>query len=301
LVVIDFFMSETAERADVVLPATIWLEDEGTTTNLEGRVVKMNKAAEPPGEARSDWQIMGDLADRMGRGSYFPYQTSREIFEEIRVATRGTIADYSGITWERIERENGVFWPCPSEDHPGSPRLFEERFFHPDGRARMFVVPYEPPAEEPSEDFPFRLTTGRVVYHYLSGTQTRRLEFLNSQAPDAWVEMHPQAAARLGVADGEVVRVRTPRNSMEVRAVVVPTIRPDTIFIPFHYGHGGAANQLTNPAMEPNARIPEYKACAAAVEKVGTEAGGGSARSNYSVGERPELFPYETGEKSRLS
>ncbi len=138
LVVIDFFMSETAEQADVVLPGSVWCEDEGTTTNLEGRVVKINKAVNPPGEARADWEILTDLAGRMGRGKFFPYKSSREIFDELRVASKGGISDYYGITYEKIDRQNGVFWPCPTADHPGTPRLFTERFGHKDGRAKFF-------------------------------------------------------------------------------------------------------------------------------------------------------------------
>ncbi len=300
LVVIDFFMSETAELADVVLPGTVWCEDEGTTTNLEGRVIKINPAADPPGEARRDWEILCDLARRLGRGQFFSYRSPREIFDELRVASRGGVADYFGITWEKIETQGGVFWPCPTPDHPGTPRLFAERFAHPDGRARMIPVTYRPPAEEPSEDFPFYLTTGRVVYHYLSGAQTRRLGFLNAQAPEPWVEVHPLAAARLGIQDGERVRVRTPRGAIELKALVVSTIRPDTLFIPFHYGHADAVNQVTNPAVEPAVKIPEYKVCAAALERVSAPppAGpaAGRARTNVTPETAPEMFPYVKGE-----
>ena len=297
LVVIDFFLSETAELADVVLPSTVWCEDEGTTTNLEGRVIKINPAAEPPGEARRDWEILSQLAGRMGRGQFFPYTTARQIWDELRLASKGGVADYSGITWERIDAEQGMFWPCPSEDHPGTPRLFTERFAHPDGRARLFAVPYTPPAEEPSPDFPLRLTTGRVVYHYLSGNQTRRLGFLNEKAPEPWVEIHPQTAALLGVADHEVVRVISPRGAIELKAMVVPTIRPDTIFIPYHYGHRDAANLLTNAAVDPTVKIPEYKACAARVEKLGAPgAAGGKAQDNYTPENAPKMFPYAVGE-----
>lgn len=296
LVVIDFFMSETAEKADVLLPGTVWAEDEGTSTNLEGRVIKMNKAAEPPGEARTDWQIMIELANRMGRGQYFPFANVHDIWDELRETSRGGISDYYGITWEKIDREGGVFWPCPTLDHPGTPRLFTERFAHPDGRAKMFPVTFQPPAEEPNEQFPFRLTTGRVVYQYLSGTQTRRLGFLNDQAPEPWVEVHPQAAARLGIQNEEIVRVRSPRASMELKALVVPTIRPDTLFIPFHYGHHHAVNQLTNPAVEPTVQIPEYKACAATIERLDApHAEGGKAKENFSPEDHPAMFPYAAG------
>jgi assimilatory nitrate reductase catalytic subunit len=297
LVVIDFFMSETAELADVVLPGAVWCEDEGTTTNLEGRVIKINQAVPPPAEARRDWEIMCDLARRLGRGDYFPYQTPRDIWEELRVASKGGVADYFGITWEKIDREGGVFWPCPTLDHPGTPRLFTERFHHTDGRARMFPTPYRPPAEEPDAAFPFRLTTGRVVYHYLTGNQTRRLGFLNAQAPEPWVEIHPQAAARIGIADGEMVRVRTPRAAMEVKALVVPTIRPDTIFIPYHYGREHAVNQTTNAAVDPTVKIPEYKVCAAAVEKLDAPPPAAPERAleNFTPENAPAMFPYVVG------
>jgi assimilatory nitrate reductase catalytic subunit len=298
LVVIDFFMSETAELADVVLPGSVWCEDEGTTTNLEGRVIKINRAADPPGEARRDVWIISELARRMGKGQYFPYRSSREIWDELRLASKGGMADYYGITWEKIDAQEGVFWPCPSEDHPGTPRLFTERFAYPDGKARFFAIKYLPAAEEPNDAYPFRLTTGRIVYHYLSGNQTRRLGYLQSQAPAPWVEMHPQAAARLGIKDNDMVRVRTPRGTMELKALVAPSIRPDTLFIPFHYGNREAVNQLTNPAVDPTVKIPEYKACAAAIDRadapVGTD--GGGAQVNFTPESNPKMFPYAVGE-----
>jgi assimilatory nitrate reductase catalytic subunit len=302
LVVIDFFLSETAELADVVLPGSVWCEDEGTTTNLEGRVIKINPAAHPPGEARRDREIIADLARRLGRGQFFAYDSARAIWDELRLATKGGVSDYYGITWEKIDAQDGVFWPCPSEDHPGTPRLFTERFAHPDGRARMTPIEYAPPAEEPSDAYPFRLTTGRVVYHYLSGTQTRRLGYLNSQAPEPWVELHPQAAGRLGIAHGDRVRVRTPRGSIELKAVVAPTIRPDTLFIPFHYGHDGTANLLTNPATDPTCKIPEYKACAAAIERLDAPVPGGpgTPKVNFTPEDAPKMFPYATGESRTL-
>jgi assimilatory nitrate reductase catalytic subunit len=298
LVVIDFFLSETAERADVVLPSSVWCEDEGTTTNLEGRVIKINAAAQPPGEARCDWEIMCELAKHLGKGRFFDYRSAREVWDELRLASAGGVSDYYGITWEKIEAQGGVFWPCPAPEHPGTPRLFAERFAHPDGRARLFPIEYAPPAEEPNEAYPFRLTTGRVVYHYLSGTQTRRLGFLNAQAPEPWVEIHARAAERLGIRTDDRVRVRTPRGAIELKALVVPTIRPDTLFIPFHYGHQWAVNRVTNPAVDPTVKIPEYKACAAAVEKLDGPPGppDGSARENFTPQTAPRMFPYAVGE-----
>jgi assimilatory nitrate reductase catalytic subunit len=299
LVVADFFMSETAERADVVLPSAVWCEDEGTTTNLEGRVVKINKAVEPAGEARPDWLILCELARRLNKERFFPYQSAHDIWQELCIVSKGSIADYAGITWEKIEAQQGVFWPCPAKEHPGTPRLFTERFAHPDGKAHMFPITYSPPAEEPGEIFPFRLTTGRVVYQYLSGNQTRRLGFLNAQAPEPWVEIHPHAAAQLGIKHEEVVRLRTPRGSMLLKALVVPTIRPDTLFVPYHYGHAQAINQLTNAAVDPTVKIPEYKVCAARIEKQcegeqQIEQGGYTI--NFTAEQAPKMFPYVVGE-----
>src|SRR6266496_3862287 len=262
-VVTDFFLSETAELADIVLPGNVWAEDEGTVTNLEGRVIKYNKAVDSPGEARLDWQIVCELARRLDKGQFFNFHSPREIFDELRLCTKGAKADYWGITYEKIDEQNGVFWPCPSEESPGTPRLYEERFAFPDGRARFHPIPYIPPAEEPDEEYPLVLTTGRVIYHYLSGNQTRRVSFLNEEAPYPWVEMHEQTANRLGIKDGDWVTVRTRRGEMTVPALVVRSIRPDTLFIPYHYGHTQAANQLTNPVLEPMNKIPEYKVCAA--------------------------------------
>ena len=269
---IDFFMSESSRYADVVLPGSAWSEDEGVTCNSEGRVVKINKANDPPGEARQDWWIVQEIARRMGREKYFPFSSPREIFDELRVASRGANCDYYGITYEKIERQNGVFWPCPTEDHPGTPRLFEERFYHPDGRAKFHAIEYNPPAETPDEEYPLILTSGRVVYQYLSGNQTRRIGFLVQQCPEPYVEVHPETAMRLRINDGEHVRVRSRRGEGIFPVLVVRTIRPDTIFIPYHWGEELAANQLTNPALDPTSKIPEYKACAARIEKIHSRA-----------------------------
>ena len=162
----------------------------------------------------------------------------------------------------------------------------------------MIPVTYRPPAETPGGDFPFSLTTGRVVYQYLSGNQTRRLGFLNSQAPDPWVEIHPSAAGRLGIASEDVVRVRTPRGAMELRALVTPTIRPDTLFIPFHYGHRHAVNQLTNAAVDPTVKIPEYKCCAAMIERLGAPpiAMPSGATENFTAESAPAMFPYQVAQ-----
>lgn len=267
-VCIDFFMSESSRYADVVLPGTTWSEDEGTTTNGEGRVIKINQAISPPGEARHDWRILQEIAHRMGRGKYFSFNSPREIWDELRVASKGGKADYSGISYEKIEQQQGVFWPCPSDESEGTPRLFEERFAHEDGKARFHAIEYKGAEEKPDDEYPLIFTSGRIVHQYLSGNQTRRIGFLVQQCPEPFVEMHPETAAKYGINDGERVKIVSRRGDGIFPALVVKTIRPDTIFIPYHWGEELAANQITNPALDPTSRIPEYKACAARIEKI---------------------------------
>jgi assimilatory nitrate reductase catalytic subunit len=279
-VAIDFFLNETARFADFVLPGSLQEEDEGTVTQIEGRVIKVNQAVDPPGEARQDWRIIQDIAAAMGRPHGFTFHEPREIFEELRKASQGGVADYSGITYEKIERQHGVFWPCPSEDHPGTPRLFEPGswnpvaqgagpFYFPDGKARFNVAEYRPPAEDVDAEYPIILTTGRVVSQYLSGTQTRRIGPLVQQYPEPRVEIHPQLAQRLGLADGEWITVESRRGNCTLRAQVVRTIRPDTVFIPYHWAGPKSVNQLTIAAQDPISKIPEYKVCAVRIRRAG--------------------------------
>ena len=233
-------------------------------------MIKINAVKVPPGEARLDWQILLDIADRLGRGEYFRYDSTREIFDELRVASKGGTADYYGVTWDRVEAEMGMFWPVPEIGHPGTPRLYEGgKFFHPDGKARFHPIPFRESAEVVDDEYPVWLTTGRVVSQYLSGTQTRRIGALVHQYPEPLCEMHPRLAERLGVEDGDQVRVSSRRGTMTLPAHVVATIRPDTVFIPFHWPGGQAVNQLTNRALDPLSRIPEFKVSAVRVERVG--------------------------------
>jgi len=266
LVVSDPFLSETAALADVVLPVTQWAEEEGTMTNLEGRVLYRHAACPPPAGVKSDLEVMGLVASALGRGEFVP-PTPRAAFEELRRASAGGKADYAGISYERIRENDGVFWPCPREDAPDTPRLFAERFATADGRARFFAVQYRPPAEEPNEEFPFYLTTGRVTAHYQSGNQTRRVRSLLEAAPEAFVEIHPAAASGLGVLDGEHVSVVTRRGRVTCRARLTSTIRLDTLFMPFHFAGKGRANTLTNDAVDPVSKIPEFKIAAARLER----------------------------------
>lgn len=277
-VTIDFFLSETGRYADVILPGSLHEEDEGTVTQAEGRVIKWNKAIDCPGDARQDWIIVQDIAEALGRPEGFRFQSPRQIFDELRVASAGGIADYSGITYEKIEEQYGVFWPCYSEEHPGTPRLFEPGswnpvaqgkgpFYFPDGRARFNVPVYTPPAEEPDDEYPLYLTTGRVVSQYLSGAQTRRIGPLVDQYPEPRIELHPSLAEKLGIADGDWATAESRRGAVTLRASVVRTIRPDTIFIPYHWPGKSSVNQLTISAQDPISKIPEYKVCAVRLAK----------------------------------
>ncbi|ELS53052.1 molybdopterin oxidoreductase family protein [Streptomyces viridochromogenes] len=309
LAVCDVVLSETAALADVVLPVTQWAEETGTTTNLEGRVLLRRRAITPPEGVRSDLEVMHELAARLGgdRGLEKGFPTDpEEVFEELRRASAGGAADYSGITYRRLIEENGVFWPCPattdgaqgvpddseeSEDasldaaavvaddpaqddeatgavHPGTPRLFLDRFATPDGRARFVPVSHRAVAEEPDDEYPVLLTTGRVVAQYQSGAQTRRVDELNAAAPGPFVELHPRLAARLGAAEGDPVAVVSRRGRAVAPARITTGIRPDTVFMPFHWPGEGRANTLTNPALDPTSRMPEFKACAVRVEAV---------------------------------
>ncbi|MFF3938114.1 molybdopterin oxidoreductase family protein [Streptomyces phaeofaciens] len=280
LVVCDVVLSETAALADVVLPVTQWAEETGTTTSLEGRVLLRRQAISPPDGVRSDLEVLRELAARLGVEKGFPADPE-EVFEELRRASAGGIADYSGITYGRLAAENGVFWPCPAPteatgsedagpvpgpDHPGTPRLFLDRFATPDGRARFVPVTHRPVAEEPDDDYPVLLTTGRVVAQYQSGAQTRRVDELNAAAPGPFVELHPRLAARIGAAEGDPVSVVSRRGRAVAPARITTGIRPDTVFMPFHWPGEGRANTLTNPALDPTSRMPEFKVCAVRVE-----------------------------------
>ncbi len=284
-VAIDFFMNETARHADIVLPGSLQEEDEGVVTQIEGKVIKINKAVDCPGDARQDWRIVQDIAAALDRPKGFTFSEPRAIFDELRSASKGGVADYSGITYEKIERQYGVCWPCYSEDpsgkpidHAGTPRLFEPGswnvvakgagpFYFPDGKARFNVAPYTPPAEDTDTEYPLMLTTGRVVSQFLSGTQTRRIGPLVDQYPEPRIEMHPQLAERMGIKDGDWVTAESRRGDCTLQAMVVTTIRPDTIFIPYHWPGRKSANQLTISAQDPISRIPEYKVCAARIRK----------------------------------
>ncbi|EST35463.1 molybdopterin oxidoreductase family protein [Streptomyces roseochromogenus] len=271
LVVADFVPSETARLADVVLPVTQWAEEEGTLTNLEGRVLRRRALLTPPPGVRSDLEVLQELAVRFGQPADRYPTDPRQVFQELRAASKGGRADYAGITYERLDAGEALHWPCPSTDHPGTPRLFVERFAHADGRARFLPVDHRDPAEDLSDAFPLYATTGRVLAQYQSGAQTRRIRELNEAAPEAFVQVHPDTAARHGLTDGAPARVVSARGSMIASVRLDPTMRLDTVFVPFHYVKEGRANNLTNPELDPRSGMPEFKVSAVRIEPAEVE------------------------------
>jgi len=262
LVVCDAFENDTTETADVILPVTQWAEEGGTMTNLEGRVLLRTQVRPAPIGTKTDIDVLCELGARLGVGDAFRYDSTREVFEELCAATAGAKADYSGMTYEKIREGSGIFWPCPSPSHGGTPRLFGERFHHPDGKARFHAVRYRPAAELPDAAYPLYFTTGRYKEHYNSGAQTRRVKALTDAQPGPRVQIHPRLASRLGVEEGHGLLVESRRGRVVFSVHVSTDIRPDVLFAPFHWGGRQAANLLTVPALDPTSGMPEFKVCA---------------------------------------
>jgi formate dehydrogenase alpha subunit len=258
LVVQDIFLTETAKMADVVLPSAWFAEKEGTFTNTERKVQRIRKAVEAPGEARSDWRIICDLARRIGY--QMDYEDARAIMEEIAQVT----PSYSGINYDRLEQD-GLHWPCPDTDHPGTPCLHIDRFAC--GIGHFHAIDYIPPAELPDEAYPLSLTTGRILYQYHTGSMTRKSGGLNEMAPECFVEISVDDAETYGIEDEQMLKVASRRGEIKAKALISRKPAKGTIFIPFHYAEA-AANKLTNAALDPTAKIPEYKVCAVRIEKV---------------------------------
>jgi formate dehydrogenase alpha subunit len=258
LVVQDIFMTETAMMADVVLPATCFAEKDGTFTNTERRVQLVRKAVEPPGETRTDWEIICDIARRMGYDMSYP--SAEAIFGEIAEVT----PSYAGMDYARLAH-GGLQWPCPTKEHPGTKYLHKDRFVR--GKGLFHAIDWIPPAEPTDKEYPFILTTGRVLYHYHTGGMTRRSVGLNERYPECLVEINEKDAATLGIKSGEMVRVISRRGRIEAKASVGDMTDKGTIFIPFHFVEA-AANRLTIAALDPVAKIPELKVCAVRLEKI---------------------------------
>ncbi len=279
LVVADPFMSETAALADVVFPVTQFAEEEGTMTNLEGRVIRRRKAVEPPPGVRSDLAVLSGLAQRLGKPELI-CESPAEIFAELGRASAGGKADYSGMSYQVLDARDGAFWPWPADAAEGQSRMFTERFATPDGRARFIDVDDRPIAEPLDKEYPNYLCTGRVLSQYQSGTQTRRIAELVASDPQPFVELHPSLAKQIGVNAGDQVQVTSRRGAAVGVARLTDTIRFDTVFMPFHWPGAGRVNTVTNPALDPISRMPEFKICAVRVEaaaalgaQLGTELG----------------------------
>ena len=257
LVCQDIFLNETARLADVVLPAASFAEKTGTFTNTERRVQMIRPALEPPGDSRADWRIILDLANRLGAD--WDYADSSEIFDEMATLT----PQYAGMSHERLEH-GGIQWPCPTSEHPGTPVLHIGKFTR--GRGLFVALDYRPPAELPDEEYPFLLSTGRILFHWHGGTMSRRSPGLDAIAPEAEAEIHPTDARRLGIADDDLVRVFSRRGCVTAAAKITRRSSPGMVFMTFHYAEA-AVNLLTIDAVDPTAKIPEYKVCAVNIEK----------------------------------
>lgn len=266
LVVADMFLSETARLADIVLPVTAYMENEGTLTNLEGRVLLREQGRAAPGETLDDWVILCRIATKLGKGSGFDFDKAEDIFNELRVASRGGKADYYGITYERLRKEQGVYWPCPSAEDQGEGLLFRERFAHADEKA-VFTLGSSPGWSGVSDEYPLILTNGRILPHYLTGVQTRRSPALSARELENYVELHPATAARHRIRDGEWVEITSAYGTFTVRSRIRESIRKDTLFVPMHWGGIQNVNRATRPELDPVCRMPGFKTAAVRIQR----------------------------------
>jgi len=258
LIVQDIFLTPTAELADVVLPGVSFAEKDGTFTNTERRVSRVRKAVEPVGDSRPDWQIIQEISTRFGYE--MAYENPEEIFNEIAELT----PSYAGISYERLEGD-GLQWPCPTPEHPGTPFLHKDGSFTR-GKGLFHAIEYRPPAEEVDDEYPYLMTTGRVYAHYHTGTMTRRSESLDFEIPEGRLEISPEDATALGLEDGGRVKVASRRGEIETKVMITERVDKGIIFMPFHFEESNV-NKLTNPAFDPIAKIPEFKVCAVKLEK----------------------------------
>ena len=275
LVVCDFFFSETAMFADIVLPVTQWAEEEGTMTSLEGRVIRRRRAVDAPPGVRSELWIMRELARRLDAPGTYSDQPA-EVFDELCAASAGGVADYSGINYSILDSGTEVYWPYP-RGSSGTPRLFLDRFAHEDGRARIVAVAprqtdFPGPGAEAPRPGEITLITGRLLEHYQSGSQTRRVAELLAARPEARAQVHPSTADRLGLAPDSFARLSSARGSVRVRVDISPGIRPDTVFLPFHFANEQCANLLTSGSTDPISGMPEFKRTIVTLSPVDQEA-----------------------------
>ncbi|WP_226669018.1 assimilatory nitrate reductase catalytic subunit NasC [Metabacillus litoralis] len=270
LVAVEMFISETAEMADLILPTSSYLEDEGTMTNLEGRVTLREASRPCPGEVKHDWEILCEIAKVLGKEKYFPFTCAEDIFNELRKASKGGAADYYGITYDRIRKEQGILWPCPDLDHKGTVRLFENEFAHSDGKAKMIPVSNlsEIPKEKVDEEYPLYLTTGRIVSHYLTGVQTRKSSALAARNFESYLEIHPETAKRYSIEHNNLVSVTSKRGNIVVRSKLSEKIRKDTVFVPIHWTDAQNVNLLVGEDLDPSCKMPGFKVNAVRIAPV---------------------------------
>jgi formate dehydrogenase alpha subunit len=259
LVVQDIFLTETAKLAHVILPASSFAEKEGTFTNTDRRVQRVRKAIEPIGQSKPDWQIISELAREMGF-SGFDFDSPKEIMKEISSVT----TSYAGITYERLDKGEVLHWPCPDENHPGTPFLHEKDF--PRGKGRFFALDYIPPPELPDKEYPYLLSTGRIPFHFHGGSITRKIDILNQEVPTGYVNINPEDAKKLGIAEDERLKVSSRRGEISIKARISTEVKPGIVFIPFHFSEC-AANTLTDRKFDAIAKIPGFKVCAVNIKK----------------------------------
>jgi formate dehydrogenase alpha subunit len=260
LLVQDIFLTETAQLADVVLPACSFAEKDGTFTNTDRRVQRVRKAIEPIGESKPDWMIISDLARRMGCEA-FGYSSSGEIMKEITSVT----PSYGGISYDRLDRGEVLHWPCPDESHPGTPFLHKGSFVR--GKGKFFPVDYLPPPEMPDEEYPFLLNTGRLPFHFHGGSITRRIELLDKEVSSGFISLHPDDARKLETREGEQLRVASRRGELTIRVRISDEVEPGSAFIPMHFAEC-PVNVLTDTKLDPDAKIPDLKVCAVKIERI---------------------------------
>ena len=261
LVVQDIFWTETCEYADVVLPGASFAEKDGTFTSGERRINRVRKAVDPPGDAKEDWEVFVLLAKKLGLKG-FDFKSPQEIWDDMRKVTPSMF----GATNARIDKPGSVHWPCPTEEHPGTPILHKEKFSSADGLGTFFGIEYRPPAEVADATYPFTLMTGRLIFHYHTRTQTDRSAMLHYEVPEGFVQINPADAKKLNIADGEKIKVSSRRGESIPVARVTDEVAPGVLFMAMHFPNG--ANALTNTALDPMSKMPELKHCAVKVEKI---------------------------------
>jgi formate dehydrogenase major subunit len=261
LVLLDIFPTDTMPYADVVLPGACFAEKDGTFTSGERRVQRIRTAVPPPGDAKPDWEILMMLAQKLGLMG-FDFTSAEDVFNDMASVT----PQYAGITFERLEKPEALIWPCPTLEHPGTPILHKEKFALPDGLGAFYGIEDQFPAELPDAEYPFELMTGRILFHYHTGTMTRRSPTLDAEVPTGYVEISVEDGKELDIKTGDRVKLKSRRGEAETNARVTSDLPKGVLYMSFHFNEG-PANNLTNTALDPLSKMPELKYCAVSLEK----------------------------------